>query len=70
MPGRSFPSWLPHKEVFKSNVPLAWVEQNVTLQAANFAVYDVTSFAVTILYSASQLGQRKGIGFDWLIVAR
>ena|SRR6516162_2711376 len=25
---------------------------------------------VTILYSASQLGQRKGIGFDWLIVAR
>ena len=23
---------------------------------------------VTILYSASQLGQLKGIGFDWLIV--
>jgi hypothetical protein len=30
-PGRSFPSWSPHKEVFKGNATLACGKQSVTL---------------------------------------
>jgi hypothetical protein len=45
---QSFPSFIasaspPHKKVFKGNTPLASGKQSVTLQAANFAVHDVTS---------------------------
>jgi hypothetical protein len=38
----SFPLWSPDKEILKGNAPLASGELSVTLQAANFALLNVT----------------------------
>jgi hypothetical protein len=72
---RSFPSsiasaWSPHEEVFKGNASLACGKQSVTLQAANFAVHDVTSFDRDDLIFCLATWAAEGIGSDWLIVAK
>jgi len=39
----SFPFWSPHKEVLKGSASFASGELSVTLQAANFALLNITN---------------------------
>jgi len=66
----SFPFWSPHKEVLKGSASFASGEIERHTSGSEFCLAERQSSIVTILYSASQDGQLKGIGSDLLIVQK